>query len=839
MAVIPKPYSQINQMDEKTANLGSLASPNQTTNPDGTVTIDFSNEEEMKDTATTEEDEETGFYDNLVEELEEDELLKLAEDTITNAESDEASRSDWLRTIEFGFDLLGVKVEEKNTPFEGACSAQHPLLMESAVKFQSKASNELLPAQGPAKVKILGDVTLEKEEQGNRVKNHMNYQLTEEMTEFYPDSERLLLSVPLIGSGFKKTYYNTYLGRPCSEFVPGDQLIVPNSSPDLERADRYTHVLYKTDYMMEADCESGFYKKPKDGLGIPSTPKLSNVQKKTHELTGVTIGLGERDKVYTLYEQHIMLHIPALEENKSEYKIASPYIVTVDIASRKVLGIRRGWKEGDTKRRKKSIFTHYGFVPSFNFYHFGFLHLLGNLQLTLTSCLRSLVDAGQFATLQGGFKLKGVRIVDDGTPIRPGQFKEIETAVMDINKAIMRLPFGEPSNVLFQMLQFVDAKGQKFADSTEQVIADSTNYGPVGTTMALLEASTKFFSAIHKRLHASLKNELKIIAEINSETLEDDCDYNAGNETMRITKKDYGPLIAVVPVSDPNISSSAHRMAKAQALYEMAVRTPEVHDMREVLKHVYTNMDYVNIDKILPPPDEAQPQDPLSDLQLVVQGKPIKAFPGQDHQSHIQLKTAFIQDPLSGSNPMMQKAATQVQANIQEHMMLNFVEQIQGMLAQQAPQGQVPQEAQGQIEAQAAQKISQMNVQKLQQQVESNKSNSTKDQATMMLAQAEVMDSQTQLKKVELDAQIAQAQVKLKELELQIKNREIDAKVHMAEQKHVADREKIATQTGMNAMVTGMQESYAHNTRMKEATHQGEIDKEVNRAKPVPPKKTT
>lgn len=798
----------IEQLQSASLETSSLASQTATTTPnsDGTVTVDFSDAKPEEDSGGLDAYEDQTHYSNLVEQISDEEKLRLASLVMANVQADEESRSDWMRTIEFGMDLLGVKVEEKNTPFEGACSAQHPLLMESAVKFQSKASNELLPANGPVKTRVLGDCALEKEDQANRVKNHMNYQITEEMTEFYTDTERMLLYVPLVGSGFKKTYYNVHLERPCSEFVPADQFIVPNSAHDLYRADRYTHILYKTDYELDADCNEGFYSKPLDGLGVPTEAKLTPVQRKTNELIGVRIGLGERDKVYTLYEQHINIFVEGLDKvtkkGRHTYKLASPYIITVDSGSQKVIGLRRNWKENDSKRKKRCAFTHFSFVPSFNFYSFGFLHLLGNLQLTLTAALRSLVDAGQFATLQGGFKLKGVRIVDDGSPISPGQFKEIETSIQDINKALMPLPFKEPSNVLFQMLNFLDAKGQKFADSTEQVIADSSNYGPVGTTMALLEASTKFFSAIHKRLHNSLKNELRIIADINSETLEDDNIYNIENQTAKVSRADYDDTVDIVPVSDPNISSAAQRMAKAQTLYELAMRAPELHDMREVLKHVYINMDYTNIDKIMPKPEEASPQDPLTDVQLAVQGKPIQAYPGQDHESHIALKQAFLQNPATGQSPLMQKASQQIAANLQQHLFLQFQEQIQATMQQQ-----VPEQMQAQVEAQAAQKVAQLNMQRLQQQIEQGKQ-SPKDQATLLLAQAEMMDSQTQARKQQFTEQTTGAELALKKRQLDIHAFKEVNRTQEAKDKIAAQKDLLVTGKGLDAITKGLHQGY-------------------------------
>jgi hypothetical protein len=802
--------------DPITANTDSTVEQNS----DGSATVTFL--DASTDTAGLGSyNQKTGHYANLVDQLDDEQIQKLEHIVIANVQADEQSRSDWMKTMQFGLDLIGTKVEEKNTPFEGACSAQHPLLMESAVKFQSKASNELLPANGPVKCKIMGDVTPEKEEQATRVKNHMNYQIIEEMTEFYTDSERMLLYVPLVGSGFKKTYYNAHLERPCSEFIPADQFIVPNTASDLFRADRYTHILYKTDYELEADAASGLYTLPPEGLGLPVAPKLTDVQKKTHELIGITIGLGERDKVYTLYEQHIMLFIEGLDEETKEdgkkYKLASPYILTVDSTSKKLIGLRRNWKENDKKRKKKVQFSHYCFVPSFNFYGYGYLHLLGNLQLSLTSALRSLVDAGQFANLQGGFKLKGVRILDDGSPIHPGQFKELECAVQDINKALMVMPFKEPSSVLYQMLEFLDRKGQQFADSTEQVIADSSNYGPVGTTMALLEASTKFFSAIHKRLHAALKNELKIIADINSETLDDNTEYNIENQSMRITREDYGPAIAVTPVSDPNISSSAHRMAKAQALLSLAQQSPALHDMREVMKNVYINMDYPNIDKILPLPEEAKQQDPMSDLRDAGDGKPIKAFKGQDHKAHIALKQAFMQDPMSGQNPMMQKISIQIQANIQEHMLMQFLEQIEGAMGQSAPvPGQdnatasaatpAPDE---QAMAQAALQVSKLNQQQIAQQAQQAQQ-SPKDQAVLMLAQASMEDTKIKGQKAVADAEHKQGQLELQKEALLIEKAKLMHDGVLLDKKHEHDMDKLITTKGLDAMVGGMSQDIAH-----------------------------
>lgn len=762
-------------------------------NEDGSVEVTL-DKEILDETGVFEYSSDT-HYKNLVEEIDPEVLEELGQMVVDTVVEDEQDRSDWMSTIEFGLDLLGVKVEEKTTPFEGACSAQHPLLMESAVKFQSKASNELLPADGPVKTKVLGDVTVEKEEQANRVKNHMNYQITELMTEFYPDTERLLLYTALVGDGFKKTYYDAHLERPVSEFVPADQFLVPNAASDLHRSKRYTHILYKTKYEFEADCAAGLYTKP-ENMGEPQAPQMTDIQRKTQKLTGVEVGLGGSSDVYTLYEQHVECAIEGIDpyEGKEGFQLASPYIITVDAGSNKVVGVRRNWKKGDEKRRKKVIFSHYSFVPGFGFYSFGFLHLLGNLQLTLTSSLRSLVDAGQFANLQGGFKLKGVRLVDSGDPVHPGQFKDLDTHVQDIKKAIMPLPFKGADATLYQMLEFLDRKGQKFADSTEQIVADATNYGPVGTTLALLDASTKFFSAIHKRLHGALKNELKQIAEINGETLRKDTQYNIQNKTMSVSAKDYSDIVDVVPVSDANVSSSAHRMAKAQTILQVAQQAPNLHNMREVLRHFYTNMDYDNIDKILPPEEEATMNDPMTDIRLASEGKPIKAFEGQDHQSHIMLKQAFLQDPMSGANPMMQKASIALQANIQEHMLLSFMSQTKA----QAETTGVPME-------QAAQQLAQMNIKKLQDMQESE-SQTKRDQAALIMAQAEMIDSETQARKQQFEEQYKVAQLELDKEKIDLDILKEMRRSEEFDKKQAAEIEKLVTTKGLDTMIQGLQQ---------------------------------
>ena len=528
----------------------------------GEIEVEFSMED---DSMEIEFDMEEGeFYENLAESLDEDILSSIGQEVYDNFEADKASRSEWESMFERGFDLLGLKLEETTEPFEGAATAVHPLLIESAVKFQSRASQELFPASGPVKTQVLGDVTEERQRQANRVQNFMNYQLTEQMPEYFDEFERMLFHLPLIGSSFKKIYYDSSVQRPVSEFVPIDQFYVSYYATDLRRADRYTHVLFRSPVEMARQIEAGMY--IGDDLPEPYMPEQSALTEKMDTVLGLSPS-SDTDMQYVLLEQHCYLD---LEDGEGP----CPYIVTIEEQSQKVISIRRNWDPEDETKQKKMFFTHYRFVPGFGFYGLGLIHFLGNLTMSATAALRNLIDAGQFANLPGGFKAKGVRIVGDNDPIAPGEFKEVEATGMDLSKSIISLPYKEPSQTLFQMLQFISGAGQKFADTTEQVISEGSNYGPVGTTMALLEASSKFFSAIHKRLHKSQRDEFKILSRIDYESLPPEYPYDVPGVSERIFKYDFDGRVDVLPVSDPNIPSSAHRLMMTQMAMQLAQSSP-------------------------------------------------------------------------------------------------------------------------------------------------------------------------------------------------------------------------------------------------------------------------
>lgn len=670
----PIPQVQVTQIEIEPEGDTEQEATIEYDNSDGGVIVEFKNPEEelLSDEQIEETDDE--FYRNLVDEVDDNVLQDISQEVYDNFVADKDSRGDWESMFERGFDLLGLKLEEASEPFEGACTAVHPVLIESVVKFQSKATQELFPASGPVKSQIIGDVSEEKEDQAQRVEEFMNYQVTDQMSEYFDEFERMLFHLPLIGSAFKKIYFDSGLNRPVSEFVPIDQFYVSYYATDLRRADRYTHVIYRSPVEMRRDIAAGMYA----DVDLPeaSAPESSVMSQKMDNIMGLSPS-GNNDPQYVLLEQHCYLDLEGFED---EEDISLPYIVTIEEKSREIIAIRRNYDKDDPRKEKKIFFTHYRFVPGFGFYGLGLIHFLGNLTMTATAAMRSLVDAGQFANLPGGFKAKGLRIVGDNDPISPGEFKEVEATGNDISKMIINLPYKEPSQTLLQMLNFVTATAQKFADSTEQVIADGVNYGPVGTTMALLEASSKFFSAIHKRLHKSQKEEFKLLGRINYEYLPSESMCDIPNGTLKIYRKDFDGRIDIIPVSDPNIPSSAHRMMMAQLALQLSQSSPPgMFDIEELNKTILNAANIPNLDKIMPSKPKPVPLDPVSDIAAAVKGMPIRAFTGQNHDAHIQVKTIYLQDPANGANPLMQRIAPILEANMQEHLMLKYQEQITGI----------------------------------------------------------------------------------------------------------------------------------------------------------------
>jgi hypothetical protein len=745
--------------------------------PDGGADVIFGADEPEEIAGPVDEN----HYANLVEDIDEDDLKDIGFLVLENYDVDKKSISEWQDNTEQALQNLGILYEEGNEPFEGACTATHPLILESCIKFQSKASNEILPTEGPVKTQILGEITDEKEEQAVRVKNVLNYQIMKQMSEYVPETEKALLSLPLIGNAFKKKYFDPNLKRCVDEYLPVERCVVNSDAPNLKNAERITCVLYRSERELRGAFASDYYVEPED-MGDPAKIEHGTVETKVREITGVIASDESRTNFYTLVEQQVYLPL----DEKLNYdpedstKELYPYIVTVETTSEEVLAIRRNWSFGDPAHKRLDWITHYSFVPGFGFYGLGFSHLLGNLQKTLTVSMRSLVDSGQFANLQGGFKSKGLRIIGETEgPVGPGEWQNVET-IGSIKDSIMPLPYKEPSQTMFMLLEYLNATGMKFADSTEQVVADSTNYGPVGTTMALLEASTKFHAAVHKRLFLAQEQELKIISRINYEFMDDIIDFDIIGKTVNISRDDFNPdIVDVIPVSDPNLSSQAQRISMAETQLHFTMQSPDIHNRKEAFKRMYQAIGVKDIDRLLPPENEPVPQDPVSDIMSALKGEPIAAFPGQDHDAHIGVKGAWLNDPEQGGSVPMQGFTEVVMSNIREHMMMKWQEELM------AVGGGNPTE---QILADTAQRLS-----RLHQIAEEEKQDGS---PAKILADAEMLDAQTNRMKEERESAMAQVEQGIDIIRLFIEaeqtNTKIDNDIKAAAANLIAKGEEMA-----------------------------------------------
>jgi hypothetical protein len=700
-------------------------------NDDGSLDIEFGPEYPEVDTSNLD------WYDNIADVMDSDALDEIASDVIESFQADKDSRSDWEQMTADAVDNLGLVYDESSELFEGACTANHPLILESAVKFQSKVSNELLPSKGPCKTQIYGEKTEEKQKQAKRIRDDMNYELQHVMPEYYPETEKTLFMVALIGNGFKKTWYDPVKGRNCNELIV-DRLYVNNNASSLQSAERITHQYYINKRRMFDLIDSNYFLDYSgEDLGAPGHPEPDAFSDTIREIHGLASETDSYDEVYTIIEQHCYLQLDPKTGLIDETKPYKPYVVICDLGSQKILSIRRNWSENDIKAKRLEWFVHYQFVPTFGFYALGLAHLLGNLQKTLTITIRSLADAGQFANLPAGFKNKNARIVGDDGPLSPGTFKDVEIpGIKPIREMFEPLPFKEPSQVLFLLLQELTAVGQKFADSTEQVIADSTNYGPVGTTMALLEASTRFYAAVYKRQYLSQTEELKILSRLISDYGDDEYPYivDSSQEFSRVEDYDSN-VIDIIPVSDPNYSSQAQRISKAQAMLDTAMKDGggQNHNMREVYREVYLALEVEDIDRFLPPADKPQKLEPVEDILAMLSGKPIAAFKGQDHEAHIAVKSAWIQDPANGGSEANAQFHPIILANIREHTFQLYLEQMSALQAQE-----------GLSQAAAAQRISRLNQIAQEEEQEGSPAH--------LLAKAEMIKAETSYQKEQREA---------------------------------------------------------------------------------------
>ena len=654
-------------------------------------------------------------YANLAEFLPDDVIGKLGNDLYGNYRDYKSSRRDWERTYTQGLDLLGFKYENRTEPFQGASGATHPVLAEAVTQFQALAYKELLPADGPVRTQVVGNITPDKTQQANRVKDYMNFELMTNMDGYEPDFDQLLFYLPLAGSAFKKVYFDEVEGKAVSKFVPADDLVVPYTATSLSDAESVVHVIKMSENELRKQQVAGFYRDIE--LGSPQDNE-TDLEKKERELEGVTKS-GKDENVFTLLECHVNLDLEGFEsvdETGEPTGIKIPYIVTIEEGSREVLSIRRNYEIGDPLKKKVSYFVHFKFLPGLGFYGFGLIHMIGGLSRTATAALRQLLDAGTLSNLPAGFKQRGIRIRDDAQSIQPGEFRDVDAPGGNIRDAFMPLPFKEPSQTLLNLLGVVVQAGQRFASIADLQVGDGNQQAAVGTTVALLERGSRTMSAIHKRLYSALKQEFKLLARVFKLYLPPEYPYDVVGGQRVIKQQDFDDRVDIVPVADPNIFSQTQRISLAQTEMQLAASNPTMHDMYQVYRNMYEALGVKNIDLILKKPEMPMPKDPALEHIDALASKPFQAFPGQDHQAHITAHLNFMATNMAKNNPVI---AAALEKNIFEHISLMAQEQIELEFRDELQQ--VQQLTQQMQQAPGFAQAIQMQIMQISQKIESRK----------------------------------------------------------------------------------------------------------------------
>jgi hypothetical protein len=703
---IAGPEASIEQTIDTQEQIPSQGDTEITPMEDGGVEINF-------DPAAFNQEQTPDHFANLAELLPEEALMPLGSELFQNYEEYRSSRQDWETSYTDGLDLLGFKYEKRTEPFRGASGATHPVLAEAVTQFQALAYKELLPADGPVRTQVVGLNDRQKEDQANRVKDFMNYQIMDVMKEYEPEFDQMLFYLPLSGSTFKKVYYDSLLGRAVSKFVPADDLIVPYSATSLDDADAVMHVIKTTENDLRKQQVNGFYR------DVELSPSMDNVddelKRKERELEGIR--KEKNNDIFTLIECHVNLDLEGFEDrdpNGEMTGIKLPYIVTIEEGSREILSIRRNFNIGDPKKQKIQYFVHFKFLPGLGFYGFGLIHMIGGLSRTATSALRQLLDAGTLSNLPSGFKQRGIRVRDDAQPIQPGEFRDVDAPGGNLRDAFMPLPFKEPSQTLLQLMGVVVQAGQRFASIADIQIGDGNQQAAVGTTVALLERGSRTMSAIHKRLYASMKQEFKLLSRVFSLYLPPEYPYDVVGGARTIKQTDFDDRVDIVPVADPNIFSQTQRISLAQTQLQLAQSNPQIHNLYEAYRKMYEALGVRDIDKILNVPEPPMPKDPALEHIDSLSGKPFQAFRGQDHRAHITAHLNFMSTNIARNNPVIMGA---LEKNIFEHISLMALEQVEIEFTTQLQQLQ--QLSQDPMAAQNPQV--QMQVQQLQMQIESRK----------------------------------------------------------------------------------------------------------------------
>ena len=677
---------------------------------DGGMIIDFTGEQ-------VDEIMSGGFDANLAEEIEEADLQSMASELISSFNSDRQSRSEWAKSYVKGLDLLGMKIEERQQPWAGSSGVFHPILTESIVRFQAQAMGEIFPASGPVRTKIVGKMSVEKTEQAARVENEMNYLLTEQMTEYRDETEQMLFKLPLAGSAFKKVYYDPIMERPCAMFVPAEDFVVSYGASDLMTCERYTHVMKKSSNDIAKLQDNGFYR----DIELPEPePDMSDIQEKYDELDGESATIEDDDR-HTLLEMHVEMEMP--EPFQEDDGIARPYVITIDKSSRTILSIRRNYYEDDKKKRKRQYFVHYRYLPGLGFYGTGLIHLIGGLAKSATSILRQLIDAGTLSNLPAGLKARGLRIKGDDSPLMPGEFRDVDVPGGAIRDAITFIPYKEPSSVLYQLLGNIVDEGRRIGSVADIQVGDINAQAPVGTTLALMERSMKVMSGVQARLHAALKNELRLLSNVIRDYMGSVYAYETEGDFDRT--KDFDDRVDVIPVSDPNAATMSQRVMQYQAALQLAQQAPQLYDMGKLHRQMLEVLGIQDAKEIIKLPDDIKPSDPVTENMAMLKQEPVKAFKYQDHEAHIKVHMAAANDPkikeIVGQSPFAGAIQAALSAHITEHVAFQYRKEIEKNLGVAMPNEEKPlpedtEEELSRITAQAAEKLLQQNTAEMQQQ---------------------------------------------------------------------------------------------------------------------------
>ena len=757
------------------------------------------------------------FDANLAEFLDDSVLATLGEELVGDFDKDTNDRKDWIQTYVDGLKLLGLKYEDRTEPWQGACGVFHPMLTESVVRFQSEAMMETFPAMGPVKTQIVGAIDVLREEASARVREDMNYQLTEVMTEYRSEHEKLLWSLPLAGSAFKKVYFDPSKGRQVATFIPAEDIVVPYGASNVEDAERVTHVMRKTANELKKLQHAGFYRD--EDLGEPIV-ELDDIEKQKAEENGMS---AIQDDRFRLLEMHVTLDLEGFEdkdENGEETGIALPYVVTVEKGTRKILAVRRNWYEDDPLKLKRQHFVHYQYIPGFGFYGYGLIHLIGGYAKSATMLIRQLIDAGTLSNLPGGLKSRGLRIKGDDTPIQPGEFRDVDVPSGSIRDNILPLPYKEPSQVLFTLFNQIVQEGRSFASSGDMNVSDMSSQAPVGTTLALLERTLKVMSAVQARLHYAMKQEFKLLKVIIADYTPEEYSYEPVDAKRSAKKADYD-LVDVIPVSDPNAATMAQKVVQYQAVLQLAQSAPQLYDLPLLHRQMIEVLGIKNAAKLVPIEDDAVPTDPVQENQNILTGKPVKAFMEQNHQAHLGVHMAAMQDPkimqIVGQNPQAQAIQAAMMAHINEHVAFEYRRQVEEQMGMVLP----GEEQQKNLSSEQADQIAIMAAQASKQLLQRNQ-----QEAAQQQAQQQMQDPVVQMQQQEL-------QIKQQELQLKAQKQQIDAaakadqleieKARIEAQKEIAAMQVSATAAAARDKLAKQQELEGVRMGIDAAKHRAQL----------------